>query len=52
MDEFDLVLFLEWLDAEKEVLVWGNPQETHEDTALKYLAERERKLASKVTGKE
>jgi hypothetical protein len=33
-----LVRFLEWLDVEREVLAWGCPEESHTDTAEKYLA--------------
>lgn len=39
----DKVLFLEWLDISREVVTWAYPNETHEDTALKWIAHREGK---------
>lgn len=35
LEEF--IRFLEWLDVSREVTAWGNPEESHEDTAKKYL---------------
>ena len=39
VDEGDLILFLEWLDTSREVTAWAHPEETHEETARKYLAQ-------------
>lgn len=38
--ELDFINFLEWLDSTREVTAWGHPDETHEQTAQKYLAQK------------